>query len=179
MKMKIGKKTVLKIIIGLAIAVGVGYVLHDVLGYLVIRGFVFSTGKDMRQRQVRLLYETNHQALLEACREISVRVVRGDLKPGRYSIRRDPDPETSRFPQPILNLKPSYVFVDEDGWVKLEMFGGLGHFGVSAYPEDYKIPSYSKYGDKELISGLWYYDDGYRHNPEYGKIIEALRPKEK
>ena len=73
MKMKIGKKTVLKIIIGLAIAVGVGYVLHDVLGYLVIRGFVFSTGKDVRQRQVRILYKTNHQALLEACREISGR----------------------------------------------------------------------------------------------------------
>ncbi len=185
MKMKIGKlgkRMVLKIIIVLAILVGVCYVLHDVLGYLVIRGFVFSTGRDVRQRQVRLLYKTDHQALLEACRELSGRVVRGDLKPGTYSIRRDPDPETSRFPQVILDLEPSYVYIDENnsGRVMLEMFGGLGHFGVQAYTEDYKKPHLCfEYGDKELIPGLWYYDDGYRRNPEHGKIIEALRPKGK
>ena len=35
------------------------------------------------------------------------------------------------------------------------------------------------YGDKELIPRLWYYDDGYRDNPEYDKKIETLIQKGK
>jgi len=63
----------------------------------------------------------------------------------------------------------------------LEMMGGLDHFGVYAYPEDYKPPPHAGFelGDKKLIDGLWYYDDGYRGNPEYGKRIEALLQKRK
>lgn len=137
--------------------------------------------KYSQKRRVRLLYKTDHQALLGACRELSRRVSVGDLKPGKYllsgSSRRK---EVSQFPQPILDLGPINVFIDYDGRVMLEMAGGLDHFGVSAYPEDYKKPPHTeKLGDKKLIPGLWYYDDGYRDNPEYEKIIEALRPKGK
>jgi len=137
--------------------------------------------KYSQKRRVHLLYKTDHQALLGACRELSRRVSVGDLNHGKYSLigssRRK---EVSQFPQPILDLEPSHVFIDYDGRVMLEMAGGLDHFGVSAYPEDYKKPPHSeKLGDKKLIPGLWYYDDGYRDNPEYEKIIEALRPKGK
>lgn len=137
--------------------------------------------KFSQKRRVRLLYKTDHQALLGACRELSRRVSVGDLKPGKYllsgSSRRK---EVSQFPQPILDLGPINVFIDYDGRVMLEMAGGLDHFGVSAYPEDYKKPPHTeKLGDKKLIPGLWYYDDGYRDNPEYEKIIEALRLKAK
>jgi len=143
--------------------------------------------KYSQKRRVRLLYKTDHQALLGACRELSRRVSVGDLKPGKYSLsgssRRK---EVSQFPQPILDLGPIHVFIDYDGRVMLEMAGGLDHFGVSAYPEDYKKPPHTeKLGDKKLLDGLWYYDDGYQYcdSPEeyeeYDKQIEALRPKGK
>jgi len=183
MKMKGDRRKILKrIVIAVAITMFVGsalYILYPILLFLYIHGFMFFADKVDQQKQVRLLCETNHQALLKDCRELSGRCARGDLKPGKYYIGYDQEPEASKFPQLILNLKPSYVFIDDDGRVMLEMIGGLGHFGVNAYPEDYKKPSWSVYGDKELIDGLWYYDDGYRGHPEYDKRIEALMQKGK
>ena len=57
----------------------------------------------------------------------------------------------------------------------MEMHGGMDHFGVRIYPEDFNEPDrYFKYVDRELLPGLWYYDDGYIHNPEYDKRIDTL-----
>ena len=55
----------------------------------------------------------------------------------------------------------------------MEMMGGLDSFGVYAYPEGYEKPPHTTaLGDKKLINGLWYYDDGYNVNPEeYDKQI--------
>ena len=174
------KRVVIAVVIVLAIAVIGFFTMSD---YLFIRGFVFFAGRDMRRGQVRLLCKTDHQTLLEACNELSKQVAKGNLKPGKYSIRRDPDPESARFPQPILDLGPTYVYIDENGSgrVMLAMMGGLGHFGVQAYPEDYQKPSFAgfKFGDKELIPRLWYYDDGYDANPDYYKKIDALIQKGK
>jgi len=131
-------------------------------------------------RGYALLCETDHHSLLEACRELSRRAAKGDLRPGQYFVLIDRDPEASTFPQPILDLAPSYVYIYEDTGVRLEMLGGLGHFGVQAYPEDFKQPYADfRYGDRELIPGLWYYDDGYEGNPKYAKKIEALLQKRK
>jgi hypothetical protein len=179
MKMKIGKRMVLKIIVVVAIAFAVGYPLY---GLYALYTSMIEVKKDVQQRQVRLLCETDHKVLLEACRELSGRAARGDLKQGgKYNVRRDRHPKASRFPQPILDLNPSYVYIDENdsGRVMVEMHGGLHHFGVQAYTEDYKKSSWAVYGDKELIPGLWYYDDGYLNNPEYDKPIEALLQKRK
>ncbi len=176
---KLDKRMVLKIIVVVGIAFAVGYPLY---GLYVIYTLSIEVKKDIQQRQVRLLCETDHEVLLEACRELSGRAARGDLKQGgRYNVRRDRHPKASRFPQPILDLNPSYVYIDENdsGRVMVEMHGGLQHFGVQAYTEDYKKPSWAVYGDKELIDGLWYYDDGYRGHPEFEKRIEALMQKGK
>ena len=170
-----------RIVIGIVVVVALAVISVYMLGdYLIIRGFVAFGGRDVEQRQVCLLYRTDHQALLEACRGLSKKVATGDLKAGTYFLhgsRRSP--EASRFPQPILDLKPSFVYIDENdsGRVMLEMFGGFTHFGVIGYTKDYEKPSWSKYGDKEIIPGLWYYDDRYNDNPEYGKTVEALRPR--
>jgi len=60
------------------------------------------------------------------------------------------------------------------------MLGGFGHLGALAYPEDFKEPWPNfKYGHKQLIPGLWYYDDGYDGNPKYDSKIEALLKKRK
>ncbi len=181
--MKQRRKTILEgIVIGVVIASVISafsiYMLGEASAYVLIRGLGWFAGKDTQQRQVRLLCETDHQALLEACNELSRQAKRGELKPGRYNVRRDRDPQASGFPQPIRALSPSYVYIDENdsGRVMLEMLGGLGHFGVQAYTEDYKKPPVAgfTFGDRELIPRLWYYDDGYIGHPEYDRRIERL-----
>ena len=186
MKMKIDKRMVLKIIFALVIAFAAGVLLYNLRWtlwhYLYVRPWVADSARQTMRMRVRLLCETDHEVLLEACRELSRWAARGDLKPGRYNVRRDRHPKASQFPQPILDLAPSYVYVDENdsNRVMVAMHGGLDHFGVEAYTEDYKkpYPTY-QYGDKELIPGLWYYDDGYIGHPEYEKRIEALMQKGK
>lgn len=180
MKMKLRKKRVLKIVIAVvAITLAVSFVLPIAYSPWTPIG-IFITAHQANRMRVRLLCKTDHNALLEACRELSKELAAGDLNPGKYRVRssRRP-PAVSGFPQTILDLKPNYVFIDRTGRVMVEMLGGLGHFGVQAYPENYKKPSYAKYGDKKLIPGLWYYDDGYNRNPEYVKSIDALMQKGK
>jgi len=180
MKMKVSKNLVLKIVIVLVISFAVVYTSY---GLYVLYVSMKEVKKDVQQKRARLLCKTDHQALLEACNELSKHVANGNLKAGKYSIRGDPDPESARFPQPILDLGPAYVYIDENGSgrVMLAMMGGLGHFGVQAYTEDYQKPSFAgfKFGDKELIPRLWYYDDGYDANPDYYKKIDALIQKGK
>lgn len=174
----ITRRIVLLMVIILAVVVFAGYMVGD---YLLIRGFVFFAVRDLNRKKIRLLCRTDHKALLEACRELSERASAGDLKAGKYDIERSADAKISSFPRAILDLKPNYIYIDENdcGRVMVEMFGGLSHLGVLAYTENYKKPSWSEYGDRQLLTGLWYYDDGYDHNPEYDKIIDALIAKYK
>jgi len=126
------------IVIGTVLVLGgavlVGYMVNH---YLVTYGFVFFRATETHQRRVRLLCDTDHHALLEACREISKQVARRDLKKSYCRIRKNPDPETSYFPEVILDLDPKSIYIDQEGRVMVEMFGKLLHFGVDAYPEDY------------------------------------------
>ena len=151
--------------------------------------YLFFVGKAVREfkneRKVlmtRLLCETDHQVLLEACRELSRRADVGDLKRGTYYIRNHPQKYASLFPKEILDLQPRYVHIDENnnGKVGISIFGGFDHFGVTAYTEDYlESGPKHEYGDRELIPGLWYYDDGYIDDPEYDKKIDKLIEKHK
>jgi hypothetical protein len=174
--MKVRKNLVLKIVIALVIA----FIAVNVLGYLSGLGYIIKDVKKGKQREVRLLCETDHHVLLEACRELSRRVTTGDLKPQQYNVRLNPHPEASRFPQAILDLEPTYVIINPDGHVMVELHGGFLHYGVMAYPENYEKPIINfKYGDKELIPGLWYYDEDYDGNPKQQKRIEELIQKGK
>lgn len=179
MKMTRTKKMVLT---GVALALAIAFTVYyfaplPLREDVCARGFMKVMYVLVQRKRVHLLYKTDHQALLDACRELSRRAAAGDLKHGMYYVRSDSHP-----PQPILDLGPNHVFIRYDGRVMLEMMGGLDHFGVYAYPEDYKEPPVMgfKLGDKKLIDGLWYYDDGYGVPPEdYDRRIEALRPKGK
>ncbi len=180
--MKSRRKIVIKIIIAVvAITLVVSFVLPIAYSPWAPIGFFVMANQANRMR-VRLLCKTDHQVILEACREV---LRRGDLKPGlRYQIRdaQHHQQEVSRLPQPILDLAPSYVLInDMDGHIRLEMYpGGMDSFGVRAYPFDFNKPylSYSC-GDKELIEGLWYYDIDYEGNPKHQKWIEELLQKRK
>jgi hypothetical protein len=60
------------------------------------------------------------------------------------------------------------------------MEGGVSGYGVRIYPEDFKATSrYFNYGNKELLPGLWYYDDEYRRIPQYDKVIDYIIQKGK
>jgi len=133
--------------------------------------------RQAQRRRVLLLCNTDHQALLNAGREILSQVPKDRLNPrpggprilGEFGV-----PEGVQIPQAIRDLKCGCL-ISYDGYVTLEMHGGMDHFGVRIYPEDYKEPDrYFKYGDRELLTGLWYYDDGYVNNPEYDKRISNL-----
>ena len=113
--------------------------------------------------------------LLDACRELSERTRKGDLKAGCYWVRRDKDPKASQFqfPQVILDIEPLFAEIDSNGMVRLEMTG-LPSVGVIAFPEVPITPSF--FGDVELIPGLWYYDEDYNnfHHPQWKKKIDAM-----
>jgi hypothetical protein len=143
----------------------------------------------IQKRRVLLLCNTDHQALLKAGREILSKIPKDRLNPhsdggidsGGFNV-----PKGIQIPQAIKDLKSSYVVRYEVNdsylsiYLSLEMHGGMDHFGVKIYPEDFKKPrDYFEYGDRELLPGLWYYDDGYLNNPEYDKRIDELIEKHK
>ena len=49
-----------------------------------------------------------------------------------------------------------------------------------AYPDGYEkhFPN-ARYGDRELLHGLWYYDDNYLHVPAYDAEIDAILTEER
>ena len=173
MNVKLGKRKIIKGVVVLIIA----FIVLSVWGYLSSVGYIMWDVRKGKQRQKRLLCETDFQALLNACRQLSNRVAAGELKPQQYNVRGKPHPESLRFPQSILDLEPTYVIIDAHGSVMIELHGGFLHYGVTAYPKDYKKPVGVVYGDKKLIDGLWYYDEDYKGDPEYQKKIEELLRK--
>jgi len=178
---KMGKRMTSKrmIVAGVVIVLALSFILPISFSPWTPVAF-YLMGHQAKRMRERILCKTDHQALLEACREV---LNQGDLDPGRkYKVRNaQHDPEVSQFPKPILDLAPNYLLIEDiAGNLRLEMHGGTDHFGVRAYPKDFRkpFPSY-EYADKELIPGLWYYDDGYNHNPEYDKKIDDLIQKYK
>lgn len=175
---KISKRVDSKILIGLFVVFALGLTIIYLSPYGKFVRLMKAKVEKEQQRKVHLLSETNHQALLEACRELSERVSAGDLEPNNYLLLHKPHPETSRFPQLILDLEPMRISIKDDRSIMVEMHGGFHHYGVTAYPENFEKPSHSfSYGDKKIIDGLWYYEDGY--NPRYNKWVEKMIQKGK
>jgi hypothetical protein len=125
----------------------------------------------IRQARRRLLCQTDHQLLLEACRRLPER-----SEGGLYARDFPTAQEWARLPEVIRALRPRHVAWGRDGVVKIEMSIGLSPLGVYAYPEDFEPPSDYKLGDRKLLDGLWYYDDAY-YWPEFDKTVEAMLRK--
>jgi len=164
-----GKGIIIVVIIG-CLACGIALVVY----------FAVWMMRDLNRMEARrpvLLYETDHRALLQACRKISRQVATGRLESGSYQIHGNPDPESNQFAQLILDLDPLRVDVEKDGQVDIIM-SPVVIYGVSAFPKDYE-GSRTGVGGIELIDGLWYYDEDFQKHPEHKKEVEELLKKRK
>ncbi len=147
----------------------------------VVFAFWEDSIRQAQQARVRLLCESNHQKLLRAGREILSAIppeayADPALAPGEvrgFNLVQIP-PNVSR-PEAIRNLRARGTMLTSYGYLLVEMHGGMDHFGLYIYPENFKPPDPDfKYGDRQLIPGLWYYDHGYLNNPSYDQRIDAL-----
>jgi hypothetical protein len=136
----------------------------------------------------KLLCEIDHHALLKAGREILGKVSPLENKTkDRQSISGYlPFPKEVKekgLPQVIQKLEPHSIninHVNYEIYLTIQMHRGMDHFGVRIYPKAFNVPFPSfQYGDRKLIDGLWYYDDGYLHNPGYDKRIDEIIKKGK
>ena len=96
--------------------------------YALERSGILSALLHIREARIRVLCKTDYRALLGACRELSDRASRGELKHKKYFVYPPPDPEVSTFPQAILDLAPGTVTIDVTGRVMIavgELWGQL------------------------------------------------------
>ena len=169
--MKKSTRNITLVVITVVLASGAIYV----AGMAILAGaFFWTTIKPITDRadrgQEHLFYETDYEELLAACRELSQRVAEGNLKPRQYHVLwEDPDPNASTFPQVILDLEPSFVHIDADGVVDLELLPGVIYWGVKAFPEGQE-----GWGEVKLIDGLYYYDSEYDQHADHMRRIDAM-----
>ncbi|MHC4173900.1 MAG: hypothetical protein ACYTBX_15975 [Planctomycetota bacterium] len=148
------KRTKIKILIVIGLSALALAVLYHML--LVLLGAGAFRALTLKSDLDTLLHKTDHQALLAACRVVMKEGYRGDYK----ITWPDTHPDAEKLPKEILRLGPTYISVFDEGRVKIEMWGGMSHFGVVAYAEDFKEPYKDfKGGNKKLIDGLWFYSD--------------------
>jgi len=160
-----------------------------IVSFVVVRNkhsmstFPGSTEQLAQQRRILLLYHTDHEALLKAGRQI---LSQGPKDPMNYMhygpqhIEGFPVPRGVRIPKVIRKLRTHASLINRNGYVVLQMQGGLADFGVRIYPEGFKGRRYYfTCGNRELLPGLEYYDYKYNRIPEYDKIIDEIIQKGK
>ena len=135
------------------------------------------------RRRALLLYHTDYEALLKAGREI---LHQGPKDPYNYiylgpqHIEGFPVPRNVRIPKVIRKLRPHASLINRNGYVVLQMEEGIIGFGVKIYPAGFKAPHADfNYGNRQLLPGLWYYDDEYDNDPEYERKVNELIEKGK
>jgi len=135
----------------------------------------------VRDGRIRLLYKTNYNELLIAGRNILIQAnikyedpIAGGRVDKYYEI-----PKHVKIPKIISSLKrigkPS-IYIHNDGFLRIVIGKNRDNlYGVYIYPEKFE-ESYENYhyGNKELISGLWYFDIGYEEYRDYDETIDSL-----
>jgi hypothetical protein len=131
-----------------------------------------------------LLQETDYQELLKAGRDIINQAENeGHFKKaqGRLGL-----PKYVKIPKAIRMLQlqifglGKVITLDETRRLTISFSNrAMGSFGVCIYPENFTKPVEAyRYGDKELLPGLWYIDNKCR-NFEYDKKIDIMIKKNK
>jgi hypothetical protein len=171
-----GKNTIL-IILALCAIVIVVLALPFIL---IFSGSGLDVWRSNHER-ARLLFQTDHRALCVACRQIMT---------NRHTFARDLDwhgpedpkeslidPKDPRIPKPIASLNPRDV-IATDSEVRLELHGGFDHYGVIVLSEQAARDATNRFfGPIELVSGVWYYDDGLTQDHDHWiKKLRKMKP---
>ena len=160
----------------ITIALIVGFVL--IKSKFSVPGFIDSGDHLEQQRRILLLYHTDHEALLKAGREVLRQGPRDPMnyRPrGPIHIHGFPVPRGVRIPKIIRKLRSYANLINFNGYFVLQMEQGVTGFGVKIYPEGFKTPNrYFRYGNREILPGLWYFDDKYGLEPGYDKRIDRM-----
>jgi len=158
------------------------FLILSLLFYFRLHIFSYVLFQSRLNAQEKLLCKTDYKLLLEACRELPVPIE----KPARIyysakSISKYPPEGMSNISKRIIiGLKPTLIFVDDIGRMVIDMGNSHWSFGIYAYSKDFNEPFTGfYYGDRELVTGLWYYDEQYEYKTGYGEEIEALIQKNK
>jgi hypothetical protein len=178
-----GKRTVKSMMsrVAFGAALIVGLICLFGVYYFAFIHFLFQDPR-LERVEAHLLLDTNYQTLLDACRDLSRRADELGLKrEHEYKVHLEQgeslEPAAANLPAIIRDLDPVWVRLTEDSvWIILA--GGLAHAGVVAYlPEHMNgpfvefLPAEKK---RELVPGLWFYDEAYHGNSRDTKRIDAL-----
>jgi len=132
---------------------------------------------ELTVKKQRLLYRTDHRALLEACRESIKRFNEGAFSTAGIHImsedllahmqppidREKYAKDLKQIPEIVLSLEPVNILFGKER-VTIVFMGGFDHAGVVAYANDKE--ALPRDDDMELMPGLRYYDDGLREARE-------------
>ena len=130
------------------------------------------------EKRVRLLYETDHEALLKACRSLMAQKDSNSLNMDYWHVE---DGEIYRIydhfreaglPEVIVKLDPVFIYIYKDDRVLIECVAAFYSVSVQAYPI-----GVTGGGDKMLLEGLWYWDIGYEKHKDFDKYLERLNPE--
>ncbi len=130
---------------------------------VVIGVYVSLSREHTSMRQHGLIYQTNHAAILAACREMLLhkRDYGDHQHPGSASEPVSDyivlDSDDRRLPAVIRHFKPATITIKDDS-VEIEMGGGFFHYGLTAFAQGAVSELHHKDlgGTRRLIPGLWY-----------------------
>ena len=172
------------IIISLVVILGVVLAAKARYEWPFIRGCIRIAldARKSNHERVQLLYQTDHAALLTACREVITN--RQVYSPDRTRLKPDNsnmfliDPHDPRIPAVIVTLEPSYILATDSN-VVIELHGAFDHYGVNAFTEDTACNRTNHFPNPfKLTPGLWYYDDGLARDPDaWKRKLKRMKPR--
>jgi hypothetical protein len=147
------------------------------LWVLVPLGLMLGTSHGMAAevatKQQRLLHQTDHYELREACREAVIRYNKGMYSDWAvYPNDQEYDEDCEQVPEIILGFEPVYIWFSEE-WAMVALIGGMDPKGVRGCLEGQEGKPWED--EIELIDGLYYYDDGLREAGDYRDYLESLK----
>jgi len=136
-------------VVRICVSIGAAICALSVAWFLSIHVFWFNWAYQAKkltdQKQIQLLYQSDHEALRDAGRKI---LSDANTYTNEFMMKDE-------LPETIRNLSPSHASIlpgRQELWI--EMGGGFFHFGFTIFPEGIEGN-----GLKKLIPGLWYYSE--------------------
>lgn len=130
------------------------------------------TVRELAVKKQKLLYQTNHDELLKACRQMISRYNEGAYSKAEINMIDASSKDLKQIPKTILNLGPVYVWLEKRRAI-VALIGGMDHAGVYGYAANEEAVLHDD--TMKLTDGLVYYDDGLREvGDEYKDYLRSL-----